>query len=190
MLTIDKLVEDLQAALCPGSSCQESVDKVCEILKHYSSHDMKLPERLCQTEGPCYARHLIHKQSDDGFCVVAMVWGPGQGTQVHDHGGTWCVEGCVQGQLAITSYRMTDQVDATRVRFEQEDYLEVGRGAVGSLIPPFEHHKIHNPFGEVAITLHVYGKELRNCTRFLKDGEDTYIIERVPLSYSSLPSLC
>ncbi len=187
MFTLANLMQDLREALHPAPPCQDACDKTCEILKRYSVNKIQLPERLRQPASSCYARHLIHKQDEDGFCVVAMVWAPGQGTAVHDHGGTWCVEGCVEGHLAITSYRLLDQSGPQYVRFEQENYVEVGRGSVGCLIPPFEHHKIHNPFPEQAITLHVYGHELNNCTRYLQDSGDTYRVERVPLSYSSTP---
>ena len=170
MLTLSQLMDDLRAALHPAPSCCKSAcERAAEILKHYSKNDICLPERLRQTNHPCYARHLVHKESDDGFCVVAMVWSPGQGTPVHDHGGVWCVESCVEGQLAITSYRILDASD---------------------LIPPFEHHKIHNPFRTTAITLHVYGQELRNCTRYLKNQEDTFRVEKSTLCYSSTPAIC
>lgn len=191
MLTLSQLMDDLRAALHPAPSCCKSAcERAAEILKHYSKNDICLPERLRQTNHPCYARHLVHKESDDGFCVVAMVWSPGQGTPVHDHGGVWCVESCVEGQLAITSYRMLDGSDPEHVRFKQEEYVEVGRGSVGCLIPPFEHHKIHNPFRTTAITLHVYGQELRNCTRYLKNQEDTFRVEKSTLCYSSTPAIC
>ena len=38
-----------------------------------------------------------------------MTWGPGQGTPVHDHGGLWCVEGVVEGQIAVTRYDVQPQ---------------------------------------------------------------------------------
>lgn len=191
MLTLAQLMEDLRGALHPAPSCNESAcEKAAEILKHYSRNDISLPERLRQPNHPCYARHLIHKEEKDGFCVVAMVWSPGQGTPVHDHGGTWCVEGCVEGQLAITSYRLLDGDNPEQVRFEQEHYVEVGRGSVGCLIPPFEHHKIHNPFKTTAITLHVYGHELSNCTRFVQNDEHSFRVEKVPLCYTSTPAVC
>ncbi|MBS2038519.1 cysteine dioxygenase family protein [bacterium] len=191
MLTLSQLMDDLRGALHPAPPCSKAAcERAADILKHYSKNDISLPERLRQTSHPCYARHLVHKESEDGFCVVVMVWSPGQGTPVHDHGGVWCVESCVEGQLAITSYRMLDGSDPEHVRFKQEEYVEVGRGSVGCLIPPFEHHKIHNPFRTTAITIHVYGHELRNCTRYLKNSHDTFRVEKSSLSYSSTPAVC
>lgn len=187
MLTLSKLKEDLLQALVPAPSMQSACDRACEILRHYAANQVQLPERICQPDGGSYARHLIYRHESSGFCVVAMVWAPGQGTAIHDHGGTWCVEGCVQGQLAITSYRIHEHEKPQRVRFEQEDYVEVGCGSVGCLIPPFEHHRIHNPFDKVAITLHVYGEELLNCTRYLPESAESYRPEKVPLSYHSYP---
>lgn len=187
MLTLDDLQTELLGALVPQPQARSACDKACEILRRYALRQVQLPARICETSDSCYARHLIYRHPGNGFCLVAMVWGPGQGTAIHDHGGTWCVEGCVQGKLAITSYRMLGDQAAERVQFEQEERIEVGLGAVGCLIPPFEHHRIHNPFDEVAITLHVYGEELHNCTRFTKADGDSYRPEKVPLSYTSTP---
>ena len=181
-------MNDLRQELASPPDCSHCCcERTSQILRRYSCEGVALPERIRQTQESSYARHLVHQECSDGFCVVAMVWGPGQGTAVHDHGGTWCVEGCVEGRLAITSYRLTDELDERLVRFERENYVEVGRGSVGCLIPPFEHHKIHNPFEEVAITLHVYGRELCNCTRFMKEECGAYRIEKVPLSYTTRP---
>ena len=43
-----------------------------------------------------------------GF-MVAMTWGPGQGTPIHDHAGIWCVEGVIQGEMTVTSYQVQEQ---------------------------------------------------------------------------------
>lgn len=94
MLTLSQLMQDLREALHPAPSCsKDACQKAAEILKHYSGNDVCLPERLRQTNHPCYARHLIHKQGEDGFAWWPWSGLPGQGTPVHDHGGTWCVEG-------------------------------------------------------------------------------------------------
>lgn len=187
MSNLDNLMRDLREVICPATSGEEAAHGTCEVLKRYAREAMDLPERLCAGASPCYARHLVYQQENDGYCVVAMVWGPGQGTAVHDHGGVWCVEGCVRGKLEITSYRMLDESSPEKVKMQRETVVQVSQGSVGCLIPPFEHHKIHNPFEETAITLHVYGKELNNCTRFLEAGQDLYRKEKVPLSYTSRP---
>lgn len=184
--TIDTLLEELDRAICPADCCEAAVCGTCEVLKAYAEACVQLPERLVQEVEGNYARHLVYQKEGDGFVVVAMVWAPGQGTAVHDHGGVWCVEGCVRGRLEITSYRMLGQ-DGEQVRFRRENSVQVAPGKVGCLIPPFEHHKIHNPFPETAVTLHVYGKELRDCTRYLEVGPDTYRPEKVSLCYTTRP---
>jgi 3-mercaptopropionate dioxygenase len=188
LLTLDNLLQDLCEALGSCTSDRTAAYTTGEILRHYSLKDVQLPERLCQEADGCYARHLVCKK-DNGYCVVAMVWGPGQGTAVHDHGGVWCVEGCIEGQLEVTSYRMLEKVDEQRVRLEEESRVQVGKGSVGCLIPPFEHHRLHNPFDKKAITLHVYGEELCNCTRYLpEDAGDVYRREKSALAYTSVPA--
>ena len=52
----------------------------------------------------CYARRLLYQDPANRYTAVVMTWGPGQGTPVHDHGGLWCVEGVVEGEMAVTQY--------------------------------------------------------------------------------------
>ena len=186
--TLDTLLRDLDTAICPADCCEAAACGTCEVLRKYSQASLDLPERLLQeVEGP-YARHLVYHKEGDGYVVVAMVWAPGQGTAVHDHGGVWCVEGCLRGQLEITSFRMLER-SGDECKLVRETAVQVAPGKVGCLIPPFEHHKIHNPFETTAVTLHVYGKELRSCTRYMEVGPDTYRPEAVQLCYTSRPAV-
>jgi predicted metal-dependent enzyme (double-stranded beta helix superfamily) len=93
-----------------------------------------------------------------------MVWDRGQGTALHDHGGTWCVECVYQGEIAVTSYSIRGG-DAERgvVQFEPERTVVAGIGQAGALIPPFEYHILNNAGESPAVTLHVYGGELTSC---------------------------
>ena len=45
------------------------------------------------------------------YSAIVMTWGPGQGTAVHDHGGLWCVEGVVDGEIAVTQYDVEPEPD-------------------------------------------------------------------------------
>lgn len=47
-----------------------------------------------ESGGPSYSRWELFTHPEGLFSAIVMVWGPGQGTALHDHGGLWCVE-CV-----------------------------------------------------------------------------------------------
>jgi len=65
---------------------------------------LTLPERFVQPRAEAYARRLLHRDPQERYSAIVMTWGPGQGTAVHDHGGLWCVEGVVDGEIAVTQY--------------------------------------------------------------------------------------
>jgi predicted metal-dependent enzyme (double-stranded beta helix superfamily) len=186
-MVVEELLDELEGCLRCCCDYHDKVQATCKLLES-NAHSCQLPSRLTQKSQTGYARHLVYRHPDDHYCVVAMVWGPGQGTPIHDHDNTWCVEGCLSGRLAITSYDVIQTFPDDSVELRPERMVEVGVGAVGRLIPPYEHHRIHNPYSEEAITLHVYGKELKFCTRFLEtDRPHTYRSERVQLGYCSMP---
>jgi 3-mercaptopropionate dioxygenase len=102
-----------------------------------------------------YIRHTLHAEAD--FSVVAVVWRPGQVTEVHDH-LVWCTFMILQGTESETLYRFAD-----------EHLSEVGRrerpvGSVSGTAPPDDIHRVANTGDEVAITLHVYGADLSEGT--------------------------
>ena len=65
---------------------------------------LRLPEALVAPRADTYARRLLHQDPDGRYTAVVMTWGPGQATAVHDHGGLWCVEGVVSGEMVVTQY--------------------------------------------------------------------------------------
>jgi predicted metal-dependent enzyme (double-stranded beta helix superfamily) len=134
---------------------------------------------------PSYARHLIYRHPHDRYVVVAMVWLPGQGTPIHDHGGVWCVEGVYQGHLRVTQYDLTP-LDQHHVKAVPMRSLHAGLGNVGALIPPHEYHTITNTSQETAVTIHVYGANLQRCHVFVEDGTGLYTIQERELHYTSV----
>ena len=63
-----------------------------------------LADEHMQPAAHCYARRLVHKDPDLRYTVMAMVWGEGQGTALHDHAGMWCVECVYKGRIRVVSY--------------------------------------------------------------------------------------
>ena len=118
---------------------------------------------------PDRQRHVEPDRSQPaqhGYSVVAMTWGPGQGTPLHDHSGLWCVEGVWHGELEITQYELLEQA-GERFRFRAAGGMHAGPGSAGSLIPPHEYHTIRNTSSDaIAVSLHIYQAEMACCTKF------------------------
>ncbi|WP_313232067.1 cysteine dioxygenase family protein [Stenotrophomonas acidaminiphila] len=117
-----------------------------------------------------YARRELYRSARHGYSIIAMTWGPGQGTPLHDHDGLWCVEGVWQGALRITPYRLReDRGDIARL----QPLLGVDgtRGSAGNLIPPDEFHVLRNASdAELAISVHVYQRPMEHCTVFVPEA--------------------
>lgn len=144
---------------------------------------LQLPERFKTPRPDCYARRLLYQDPQDRFTAVVMTWGPGQGTSVHDHGGLWCVEGVVEGQMMVTQYDVQPEGDAFRVTPTGEP-LTAGVGTAGRLIPPTDYHVLANAQpGAASITLHVYGGSLDGCRVFMPAGDGRFVESVRALSY-------
>jgi predicted metal-dependent enzyme (double-stranded beta helix superfamily) len=171
----DKLVAALDAAIATGD-CQSVTRAVrqtlCELIR---DHDVELPPCVYEPISDHYARRELYRSPVHGYSVVAMTWGPGQGTPVHDHSGLWCVEGVWDGELDITQYELLER-DGERFRFRPAGGIQAGPGSAGSLIPPHEYHTIRNASDDrVAISLHIYKAEMQCCSTFAPAGGEWYV---------------
>lgn len=129
-----------------------------------ATHAITLDSEWLKPAGDRYARRLLHLDRARRYSVLAMVWDQGQGTALHDHGGTWCVECVYQGRIEVTSYSVRGgDPDSGVVQFTPEHTVIAGVGEAGALIPPFEYHILKNAGSTPAVTLHVYGGELNAC---------------------------
>ncbi len=135
---------------------------------------IQLPGCVLEPVADHYARRELYRCEASGYSVVAMTWGPGQGTPIHDHSGLWCVEGIWHGQLEITQYELREQ-EGERFHFEPVGTHLAGAGSAGSLIPPHEYHTIRNPSRDaIAVSLHIYKQALTCCTMFQPEGASWY----------------
>lgn len=119
-----------------------------------------------------YARRLVYSDPWNRFVVIAMTWGAGQGTPLHDHAGVWCVEVVVDGEMEAVSYQMLDEDAFGHCRFEERETIPAHPASSGALIPPFEHHVFRNTGNTASHTLHVYGGPMNHCDVFerVSDG--------------------
>lgn len=152
---------------------------LCDLIR---DPEVRLPDCVHAPLTDHYARREIYRSPELGYSVIAMTWGPGQGTPIHDHCGLWCVEGVWHGELEITQYELLDS-EPERARFRAAGGMRAGPGSAGSLIPPHEYHTIRNGSDdEVAVSVHIYQGQMDHCCRFEPIGEEWY--RRVPATLS------
>lgn len=182
MLTVtfpgcDTLVQTLDDAVACGTlpAVTNNVRHgLCSLMR---GRAIRLPECVYQPVDGHYARRQLYHSEQFGYVVIAMTWGPGQGTPIHDHNGMWCVEGVWHGDLEITQYELAGR-DAANYRFRPVGSIQAGTGSAGSLIPPHEHHAIVNPSAEdVCVSLHVYSGAMTECAVFMPLEDDWYRCE-------------
>jgi len=165
----DKLVAAIDAAVSEGDEHVVTAalrNTLCAMIR---DRDVKLPACVHEPISDHYARRELYRSPDHGYSVVAMTWGPGQGTPVHDHCGLWCVEGVWDGELEITQYELLER-EGDRFRFRAAGGMHAGPGSAGSLIPPHEYHTIRNTSPDaVAVSLHIYKAAMETCATFVPD---------------------
>jgi len=168
----DKLVAALDSAVSSGDDHAVTSalrNTLCAMIR---DRDVHLPDCVHEPIDDHYARREIYRSPRHGYSVVAMTWGPGQGTPVHDHCGLWCVEGVWDGELEIVQYELLER-EGERFRFRAAGGMHAGPGSAGSLIPPHEYHTIRNVSEDaVAVSLHIYKAPMEACSMFVpQDGE-------------------
>ena len=181
----DELIQVLDQA-----ASQESVDAKTSAVEAglrrlIAADALSLPEEVQIAGDASYARRLLYKSERWGYAVVVMAWGPNQGTPLHDHAGTWCVEGVWKGELKITQFNLVEK-DDVRFRFDPQSSVIAGPGSAGSLIPPFEYHTIKNSLNDqTSITIHVYGQELTQCSIFEPEDNLWFVRRTRALTYDN-----
>ena len=180
-----ELIRLVDAAVAE-KSVAETVEAIkADLCKLIRSSQIDLPPEFTAPVDGHYARRLLHKDEEKGYSIVVMTWGPGQKTPIHDHSGMWCVEGVWGGSIDVQQFELVSR-ENDRFRFEPRNSYEAGVGSAGCLIPPYEYHSISNACNETpAISLHIYGGEMKMCSVFDGQEDGSFIRTERPLGYDN-----
>ena len=171
----EKLIRAFDAAISAGDTASTMRALRSALCDAIHAGDVRLPDCVFEGCAEHYARRELYRSPEHGYAVVAMTWGPGQGTPIHDHSGMWCVEAVWRGALEVVQYELREH-DDTRYRFIQAGVIQAGAGSAGSLIPPHEHHTICNASDhEIAVSVHVYQDEMTCCNVFEPEQGEWYV---------------
>jgi len=169
---LSELVSRLDRSVEAGNTAAVTAAVKADLEYLLGNRKLTLPAHFTQSRPDAYARRLLHRDPRGRYSAIVMTWGPGQGTAVHDHGGLWCVEGVVDGEIAVTQYLVQQETDGF-YRVTPIGSLLAGTGSAGCLIPPTDHHVLANARpARASVTLHVYGGDLDDCKVFLPATAD------------------
>ena len=164
---LDELIRRLDEAVAINDDavrCQNVKQVLIDVVGRAEDF---LDARFLKPAPDRYARRLVHDDPQGRYTVLAMVWGKGQQTPLHDHAGIWCVECVYRGRIRVTSFGVRGGDPETGVvQFEQEKEVHAGPGEAGALIPPFEYHVLANDSDTPSVTIHVYGGTMDHCHIF------------------------
>jgi 3-mercaptopropionate dioxygenase len=154
--SLDELVDDLDLAVRWSPPGAPTVAAVCSALQPFLGRPELLSPQHRHADPDHYRANLLHVAPDGLFSLLALVWLPGQETPVHDH-LAWCVVGVHEGVEYESRYRLS--ADGTAL--VPTGTALAGPGEVAGLLPPGDIHRVRNEGATLAVSLHVYGADVR-----------------------------
>lgn len=161
-----RCIAQLSAALHGGVPEADRIAAASGPLRELVAQDDWLPESMAQSHPVYYQQHLLHCDPAQRFCLVSVVWGPGQGTPIHDH-TTWGVIGMLRGAEISQAYAVDEGIPKA---VGSPERLEPGMlCAVSPLIGDV--HEVRNAFDDrVSISIHLYGADIGKIERHAFDA--------------------
>lgn len=179
-------VTNLAAVLDSTGDEAEVLQAGSQLLAGLVAHDDWLPAAYAVPDADRYQQYLLHCDSRERFSVVAFVWGPGQGTPIHDH-RVWGMIGLLRGREAAQRYDR-----APDGRLMPRDAIDtLNPGDVDTVSPRLgDIHRVWNAQPDApSISIHVYGGNIGAIERatYAPDGTEKRFISGY--ANTTLPNL-
>jgi len=122
------------------------------------ARDGWLPDSFMQADPDGYRIHRLHVDPAGRFSVSAMVWGPGQGTPIHDH-TVWGMVGVLKGRERCEEFSPLLEPGGPLVRGHVH---ELQAGDIDLVSPTIgDIHRVSNALEDgVSVSIHVYGGDI------------------------------
>lgn len=113
------------------------------------------------------------------FEVLALVWKNGQATPLHDHDGTWGLEGVLSGRIHVQNFKQMKKLSENMFELCHMGSVSLGEGETDQILPPADCHIIEVDKKNTAITIHVYGKKLERFKVFKPTNEENIYVSNI-----------
>lgn len=146
---------------------QEGAKAMNQLLAHPELVSREIADQINQGE----ASGKVYQSPEHGFVIHVFTWSPGSKTPIHDH-HTWGIMGIYRNSLQVIDYDMTP-LEGNMIDVSPREPVIAGEGTIAYVLPPYEEiHEIENIGDDLAISIHVYGKEIDQYNIFdLKNKE-------------------
>jgi 3-mercaptopropionate dioxygenase len=152
---IRDLVSSVRTAVARRCSWDQTAQFVADALRSHLPSPGVLSVRQRLGDPDRYCSLPLYVEPGGAFSIVALVWRPGQQTPIHDH-VAWCVFGVIQGEEYEELFTLSESghLAGAGVNYNPA-------GSVGHIVPPGDIHRVRNIGDSVAISIHIYGTDVR-----------------------------
>ncbi|KAK7398030.1 hypothetical protein QQX98_012595 [Neonectria punicea] len=152
----EELVMGLKEALGPSSglTCDDvNVDFLSLLMQDYDSSDNQWTKYAFGDHSRGYTRNLVDEGNGKSNLLV-LVWTPGKGSPIHDHGNAHCLMKILRGNLTETRFAFPQQEDQGPMEvISEKTYKE---NAVAYMADELGLHRVSNKGSDFAVSLHLY----------------------------------
>ncbi|GAB0131544.1 Cysteine dioxygenase [Epichloe bromicola] len=153
----EQLVQAMKKALGPSSgltSDDVDVDLLNDLMRDYDSNPMEWGKYAFGDASRGYTRNLVDEGNGKSNLLV-LVWSPGKGSPIHDHGNAHCLMKILHGNLTETRYAFPekDAEPGPMKVISEKTYKENG---VTYMADELGLHRVSNRGSDFAVSLHVY----------------------------------
>ncbi|PON22390.1 cysteine dioxygenase [Trichoderma gamsii] len=153
----EELVLALKEGLGPSSGLTSEdvdVDSLMEMMRAYDSGDMQWSKYAFGDASRGYTRNLVDEGNGKSNLLV-LVWSPGKGSPIHDHGNAHCLMKILRGDLTETRYAFPndDEPEGQMTVISEKTYRE---NQVTYMADDLGLHRVSNRGSDFAVSLHLY----------------------------------
>ncbi|CCC11770.1 hypothetical protein SMACR_04752 [Sordaria macrospora] len=160
----DKLVQALKDALGPSSgltSDDVDVEHLTRLMQEYQSDEVEWSRFAFGDASRGYTRNLVDEGNGKSNLLV-LVWSPGKGSPIHDHGNAHCLMKILQGNLTETRYAFPDSSTSSSSSSESKPMQVISEkvyreNQVAYMADELGVHRVWNQDPDnFAVSLHLY----------------------------------
>ncbi|KAI0183397.1 cysteine dioxygenase [Xylaria flabelliformis] len=156
MNAFEQLVDDIRTALGPSSGLNSEdvdVEDLTHLMERYVSDPQEWSQYALSNDNMPYTRNLVDEGNGKANLLV-LVWTPGKGSPIHDHGNAHCVMRILHGDLTETRYDFPDGDKEKPMEMKSERVHK--EGTVAYMADELGLHRVSNPGSDFAVSLHLY----------------------------------